>query len=196
MPACTTCPHKAPQGLSEGPSPFFPRRCGLAKMWGLFTRTFIHPNLELKKVPALNALRKIFTQYPTTNKPKKTTSNWPTHPTPMFAIRSCSTSSQAHNLHWNEISQEFVCTNTSDALTGEFGYSSVLFLAGMPKLVGTSTDCQLSSCPGMAGGRTRSAWTTRKAALSIYFTGSSPSESYFFMTPYPYRGTFPHSQWE
>lgn len=38
MPACTTCPHKG--------------------IWGLFTRTFIHPNLELKKVPELNALRK------------------------------------------------------------------------------------------------------------------------------------------
>lgn len=39
-----------------------------------------------------------------------------------------------------EITQQFVCTNTSDALAGEFGYSSVLSLAGMPKLVGTSTD--------------------------------------------------------
>lgn len=168
MPACTTCPQKAPQGLSQGPTPFLPRRRGLARIWGLFTRTFIHPNLELKKVSALNASRKIFTKKTTANKPKKTTSKWPAHPTPMFAIRRCSTSSQAHNLHWIEITQEFVCMNISDALAGEFGSSSVLFLAGMPKLVGTSTDFQLRSCPSTAGCGAWSAWTTRKSAL-IYW---------------------------
>lgn len=59
MVGCTTCPHKGPQGLSQGPTPFFPRRCGLGKILSLFTKTFIHANLELKKVPALNTLGKI-----------------------------------------------------------------------------------------------------------------------------------------
>lgn len=107
MAVCMTCPHKAPQRLSQRQTPFFLRRCGLGKILVLFTRIFIHPNLELKKVPALSTLGKISIK------------NWPTYPTPMFAIRSCSASSQAHNLHWNKISQDFVCMNTRDALAGE-----------------------------------------------------------------------------
>lgn len=55
MAVCMTCHYKAPQK----PTPFFPRRCDWGKPLILFTRTFIHPNLELKKVPALNNLGKI-----------------------------------------------------------------------------------------------------------------------------------------
>lgn len=57
-------------------------------MWFGKDLGFVHQDIYSSKFGAQKGtstkLRKIFTKKPTTNKPKKTTSNWPTHPTPMF----------------------------------------------------------------------------------------------------------------
>lgn len=80
----------------------------MGKILLLFTKTFIHSNLELKKVSALNTLGKISIK--TNNKQTKgnnlqqaSTSHCPYLPSEVALP-------QAPNLHWNKITQEFAPT--------------------------------------------------------------------------------------
>lgn len=52
-------PIRLPRDCLRGWRPSFPEDAVFGKILVLFTRIFIHPNLELKKVPALNTLGKI-----------------------------------------------------------------------------------------------------------------------------------------